>query len=303
MSLVSALAHAFIPRESNNHKARVLQTPVLVVLLFLFLLSQRGVSTVSQEILGYASQISPTEVIRLTNVKRAEAGLSTLVENADLDRAAKAKGADMLAKGYWAHVAPDGTQPWDFFKTVGYQYRFAGENLARDFTNPASAVDAWMASPSHRENLLSSRYKEIGVAVVDGSLNGKDATIIVQLFGSTVADRPQVPVAAASDNKKTASPAAQVAQATAQPIPIVALGADEIPPVDQGGTQGVADTSNVAKWFSLGAIVFILAALIIDAAVLWIRGRQRASAKPFAQIAFLGMIIAFIIIAKAGQIL
>jgi len=81
--------------------------------------------------------------------QRVSVGLLPLEANATLAQAAQAKAADMLNNNYWAHVSPDGTQPWSFFVNAGYSYRYAGENLARDFTNPASAVDAWMASPTN----------------------------------------------------------------------------------------------------------------------------------------------------------
>jgi len=304
MHVVTALTHIFIPQESNKHKASILKTPVLLTMLALFVISQYGIRTVTPDILGYASQISTKEVIRLTNIKRAEAGLSTLTENSALDEAAKAKGLDMLAKGYWAHVAPDGTQPWDFFKNVGYKYRFAGENLARDFTNPNSAVEAWMASPSHKENLLSPKYKEIGVAVVDGSLNGKDATIIVQLFGATGSDTPQLPVAAASEKQ-----VASVASEQTQPEPAKA---NVITPLDPSSFE-IANVSrsttstpffeNQTKLFSFAVVGLIFFALVLDSIVLWLKGRRHGTGKSLAQIAFLGMILALIVVAKAGQII
>jgi len=59
--------------------------------------------------------------------------------------------------------------------------------LGKGFTDANAVVGAWMNSPSHRENLLNSNYEEIGVAVGSGLLNGKNTTIIVQLFASPFA--------------------------------------------------------------------------------------------------------------------
>ena len=68
----------------------------------------------------------------------------------------------MFSKNYWAHFAPDGsTSPWDFIHQSGYNYIFAGENLAKGFTDANSVVAAWMNSPSHRENILSNKYKDV----------------------------------------------------------------------------------------------------------------------------------------------
>ena len=301
MSAKSAAVHAFIPRESNNNKARVLHTPVLVLLLAAFIFFQKSVvvnvSIPAPRILGYASQISTSEVIKLTNQKRQSEGLDILAESELLNSAAKLKGQDMLAKGYWAHVSPDGTQPWDFFKVVGYKYKYAGENLARDFTNPASTVQAWMESTSHRENLLSPHYAEIGVAVVEGNLAGKDTTIVVQLFGSTVANSPQM--SNSSTQTKAASVAAQIDQAA--PVPVAQVNVQNKEPIIT--TDAVSTTAAAPKILSLVVISFLLGAVIVDAFVLWMRGRHRSSSSPLAHIAFFGMIVTLILVAKAGQIL
>jgi len=201
MSAISTIRHIGLPGYSNNFKARVLQVEgLLVVTLFIFLLQSLMNFSLAARIgvLGYAANISVDEVISLTNQKRLESGLEELAYSSALAEAAKAKGEDMLNKDYWAHVAPDGTEPWDFFLDFGYKYRYAGENLARDFSNPTNVVEAWMASSSHKENLLSPKYDEIGVAVVEGDLSGADTTIIVQLFGNR-SSSALVPVAAAED--------------------------------------------------------------------------------------------------------
>src|SRR3990170_3016481 len=201
MRLFQKIAHLLIPHESNNHKAKLLHNSSLTLLIIGLLLYQGVLSffpRFSPDILGYAANIPPDEVIRLTNEKRAAAGVGALTTNATLSAAAQAKGADMLNKDYWAHISPDGTQPWYFFTSFGYKYRYAGENLARDFSDPASAVEAWMASPSHKENMLSSKYKEVGVAVIEGDMAGVDTTVIVQFFGTNLVDTlPETPVAQA----------------------------------------------------------------------------------------------------------
>src|SRR6185437_3470690 len=63
---------------------------------------------------AFSSAITPTNIISLTNESRAQFSLGSLTENSVLDKAAQAKAADMLAKGYFAHVTPDGHTPWDF---------------------------------------------------------------------------------------------------------------------------------------------------------------------------------------------
>ena len=287
---VRTLTHLFFPHESNNLKAKILHTPSLLILALFLIFYQVSLSllpSIAPRILGYAANIAPSEVIRLTNEKRVSQGLSALTENPELSAAAQAKGADMLARGYGAHVAPDGTQPWQFFTGSGYKYRYAGENLARDFSNPSSAVEAWMASPTHKDNLLSPKYKEIGIAVVEGNLAGVDTTIIVQFFGTKFADTiPGVPIAGAKSQSALApSPAAS------------AVAAPEVTP------QVLISPFHASRTVSI-AVVFVLIALFsVDLVVVSHRKIARISGRSFAHLAFFGMIITILIILKAGQIL
>jgi hypothetical protein len=66
---------------------------------------------------------------------------------------------------------------------VNYNYTYAGENLAMNFSEAEDALSAWLASPTHRDNILSQNYEDIGVAVVVGEINGTETTLVVQLFG------------------------------------------------------------------------------------------------------------------------
>src|SRR4030042_5025280 len=146
---VRFFTHLFLPHESNNQKAKILQSStlsIIAIVLIIFQLFLTLPGNLGAKILGYAANISPEEVIRLTNEKRVQAGLAPLSYSSALSQSALAKGTDMLNDSYWAHVAPDGTQPWKFFTDAGYQYRYAAQNFARDFSNPASAVEAWMNS-------------------------------------------------------------------------------------------------------------------------------------------------------------
>jgi hypothetical protein len=101
-----------------------------------------------------------------------------------LSAAALAKANNMFEMQYWDHFGPNGETPWQFISAAGYTYYYAGENLAKGFTTSEGVHQAWMASPSHRENILSPNYKDIGVAILSGTLNGKNVTLVVQMFGS-----------------------------------------------------------------------------------------------------------------------
>ena len=114
---------------------------------------------------------------------REKNGKKKVVINETLSKAAAQKAKFMFEKDFWAHTSPDGVEPWDFVIKEGYDYSYAGENLARNFYYSKEVVDAWMNSPSHKENLLSENYDEVGFAVVNGVLNGYETTLVVQMFG------------------------------------------------------------------------------------------------------------------------
>ena len=176
----------FFPHESNNHKARALHFSSLFIYLAIFLLIQVSFSVLlktNPSVLGIASDITVERLLLLTNQKMAENGLSPLKINQELSEAANQKAKDMFADNYWAHNNPKGKTPWDFVIATHYKYVYAGENLARDFANSDGVVEAWMKSPSHRENMLQEKYEDIGFAVVNGNLSGEETTLVVQMFG------------------------------------------------------------------------------------------------------------------------
>lgn len=123
------------------------------------------------------------EIIELTNKSRLEAGISPLLINEKLTKAAKKKADDIFEFQYFDHNSPGGLTPWDFIKAEKYYYRYAGENLAICFKDVESAHEALMKSPSHRENILDKNYKDIGIAIEEGIMNEKEVTLIVYLFG------------------------------------------------------------------------------------------------------------------------
>lgn len=183
------LHHLFLPRESNNHRAKILHHKSLFLIITALFIGQFLISSIKinfPSVLGTTTDISTQELLLLTNQKRQSKGLPLLVLNEKLSLAAINKAKDMLEKNYWAHNSPNGVTPWFFIQKNGYEYTYAGENLARGFSSSKDVVNAWMASSTHRENLLSQNYKDIGFAVVKGKLLGEETTLIVEIFGSTV---------------------------------------------------------------------------------------------------------------------
>ncbi|MDA3815451.1 MAG: CAP domain-containing protein [Patescibacteria group bacterium] len=160
----------------NKNKNKNLIACLLIVSSFLF---------------GRAFVVSATSfdlieegIVKLVNEEREKEGLSSLQENELLNESAKMKAQDILGNDYFAHTSPSGVDPWYWFDEVGYNYKYAGENLAMDFTSASSVHKAWMKSETHKENIMSPKYQEIGVAVMDGIIDNHETRIAVQIFGS-----------------------------------------------------------------------------------------------------------------------
>ncbi len=133
-------------------------------------------------------------VIEYTNIARAQnGGFSALTENLTLNLNAQMKLQDMFAKQYFEHISPTGDGPGDLAKIVGYAYVIVGENLALgDFVSDEKLVDAWMASPGHRANILNRYYLEMGVAVGKGIYEGRNTWLAVQSFGMPLSACPSI---------------------------------------------------------------------------------------------------------------
>lgn len=162
------------------------------------------IQAVSLPLAGYA--MGSNELLTLVNQQRAAAGVAPLTSNPRLVSAAHSKSVDMITKDYWSHNAPDGSEPWHFFQENGYSFKYAGENLAKNFQDAAGVVSGWMNSPSHRQNLLSPNFTEIGLTAEPGVLQGEQTTLVVAHFGTQ------------KDQKAAPAPANTAVQAVRQAI-------------------------------------------------------------------------------------
>ncbi len=131
------------------------------------------------------SNIGGNQIIFWTNSERNKnGGLTSLSGNKLLSQIAKIRVDDMFAKGYFEHVSPSGDSASKEAESVGYKFITIGENIALgNFNGAEGLVDAWMASPGHRANILNKNYTEIGVASEEGMYNGQKVSISAQIFG------------------------------------------------------------------------------------------------------------------------
>lgn len=198
--------------------------PALVIATFATVLSvqqQAVLNPRARSVLAYATNVSPTGLLTATNTQRTSNGKATLAANALLSAAAQTKAEDMVARDYWAHVTPDGKQPWWFITNAGYSYTSAGENLAYGFASSSDTVTGWMNSPSHKANLLSGSFTEVGFGIANSeNFTGTgQQTIVVAMYGAPQA----APVAAAKPAPKPQAPVAQPATKPAATVDPMSL--------------------------------------------------------------------------------
>lgn len=282
------LSILFIPQEKNNHKAKILNPLVLALLILFYVASQQFLNLYALArpgVLGYSSLITPEVIVNLTNQERAKEHLSALKINQKLNESAQRKAGDMFAFDYWAHTSPSGRTPWDFFSEVGYDYKIAGENLAKDFYDNESVVRAWMKSPSHRENIINPRYEEIGIAVVNGTINGIQTTLVVQHFA-----KPFVSTLGKAD----------LVQTTPVPAPEVLL--EETNLVDVQPVSNPTSPLLVSKILTAFFFGLVIGALILDAYLVLKKKAHRLSASNISQVTFLFIIFLLVLFNRQGRI-
>ncbi|MFM2414795.1 MAG: hypothetical protein RI911_488 [Candidatus Parcubacteria bacterium] len=186
------LKNTFVSHRHNNHTPHVFKRGSVVVIAAIALLTFFGGAM--QKVQLYVSDslaaIYSKTLVALANEDRAEESLEELKINPVLEEAARMKAEDMAENGYFAHYGPDGSAPWDWLKKAGYEYFYAGENLAIDFNDSEQVNRAWMKSPLHRANILNANFTEVGIATVAGTYNGRETIFVVQMFGTPKTTNP-----------------------------------------------------------------------------------------------------------------
>lgn len=116
--------------------------------------------------------LAETKMLQIVNANRAEKGLAPLVFSSPLTNLAREHSNDMFKRGYFSHYTPEGYSPFDRMAQANISYTFAGENLALA-PNVELAMQGLMNSPGHRENILSPKFRKIGIGVLDGGMYGE----------------------------------------------------------------------------------------------------------------------------------
>lgn len=296
-----------MPATDNNHRSKALHHDALLAYVLVFAVINLGIRALHRQfpdVLGYATDIRVYDLLSQTNAQRASLGLGQLSLNDELSKAAYAKAQDMFANGYWAHTSPTGKTPWEFIVASGYKYTLAGENLAKNFSTSKGVVDAWMASPTHRDNIVKPGYRDVGYAVVNGVLSGEETTLVVQMFGAGEA------LAQAPEPKKEA-PVEVPAEA---PVPVEVPEVKKVNTTNNNTPISLPTVSGVSKspviniptltreisFLFIGVLVGVLG---IDFAVVSKKKIPRLAGHNIAHIIFLSALVIALISIKRGALI
>lgn len=197
-------------------------------------------------------------LVDLANADRSAHAVGGLTVSPLLTAAAQAKADDMAAKGYFAHISPDGKNSWHWFKQAGYTFLYAGENLAVDFSDSIDVERAWMDSPTHRANILDGNFTQIGIASAQGVYEGRPTTFVVQMFGTPAPTKTPSEVRTLSTSADPTTPAlattkpvapAPAPEVAAVPIAVTAVTAPVTTQVLGTESGAVVSTSPQASWW------------------------------------------------------
>lgn len=118
------------------------------------------------------------QMLDLLNEERVKANLPALTLDEELTPVARRHSEDMFARGYFSHVSPEGSTPFDRIRAADIRFLVAGENLAIA-QNLSLAHQGLMDSPGHRANILRKAFGRVGIGILDG---GRYGLMVTQKF-------------------------------------------------------------------------------------------------------------------------
>lgn len=111
------------------------------------------------------------QMLEMVNKEREKNGLKLLKADPEMTSVARAHSNDMFSRGYFAHVNPDGKNPFQRMKDANVSFIAAGENLALAQTVEIAHINL-MNSPGHRANILNPAFGRVGIGILDGGYHG-----------------------------------------------------------------------------------------------------------------------------------
>lgn len=127
---------------------------------------------------GYVLSAVEQKAVLLLNADRRNAGMELLQVNLKLSKLAADYAVDMNTRQFFAHIDPDGKDPFDRMAVIGIDFPNAGENIALS-PDVETAHKMLMDSPLHRENILNPKFTEIGIGT---KTDARGSIYLVQEF-------------------------------------------------------------------------------------------------------------------------
>ncbi len=202
----------FVPNELNGHKPKILHSKSVRALTLGLLVTKIALVSALLIFFPTGGRVTPAienEMVSLTNEYRQSLGAQPLVRNEYLNNVAMERAQDMFSRNYFSHYSPEGLKPWEWLDPNKYQFIRFGENLAIDFVTANGVFKAFQASPSHDKNLKNANYSEVGIAMLTGTMEGRETNLMVVLYGEPKVIPQPVQVAQVDTSKDQPQPIEQ----------------------------------------------------------------------------------------------
>jgi len=234
--MFSWLKKHFIPHEGNDHRPHILRGKnirnIIAIVIFLEIFTFLIPILSHLNMTGGMAAVLPAVLADLTNTERQSQNLPVLQVNSVLNQAAEMKAKDMAVNEYFAHTSPEGKTPWYWLEKAGYQYQYAGENLAINFSDSVDVTNAWMNSPTHKANIVKRDYTEVGTGIAKGMYEGRETVFVAQIYANPLPNvaeqiqikkvdlktKEEIPKVAVAETPTNVLGAEVVSTATTQPI-------------------------------------------------------------------------------------
>lgn len=103
------------------------------------------------------------EVYEITNNYRSLVGVPSLTLDSSLVTAASIRAKEISDS--FSHTRPNGSSCFTVLSELGISYGTAGENIAAGYSSSQSVMEGWRFSSGHYQNIISSKFKKIGIGV------------------------------------------------------------------------------------------------------------------------------------------
>ncbi len=103
-----------------------------------------------------------------------------LVWDEKLEQAARLHAEDMMKEDFFSHIGSNGSNPSERVTNAGFEWRMAGENIAKGKMNEVEVIQGWLNSPNHCKNIMDPGFTHVAVAL------SSDGLYWVQVFGTPI---------------------------------------------------------------------------------------------------------------------